>query len=158
MHFLKNNILFVLLILHGCSSLNYKMIVDKDHSVEVITSPDRFLPYCEKVVKDDSTVAYGFMIMFLDEAKTVSAAAGMLTSKKMCLKWKSGVQNILDTGELITLSGLGNMEEPRVITGEYSYTFGKHGTFSSNERSMDFFSIRNDTDHCFSVNPDRCKK
>lgn len=158
MHFLKNNILFVFLFLYGCSSSNYKVIVDNDRGVEVIASPDRFLPYCEKVIKDDDTVAYGFMIMFLDEIKTVAGAAGMLTTQKMCLKWKSGVQYILDTGELITLSGFGNMKEPRVITKEYSYTFGKHGTFLSNERSMAFFSIRNDSDHCFSVDPDRCKK
>ena len=158
MHFLKSNILFVLLFIYGCSSSNYKVITDNDHGVEVIASPDRFLPYCEEVIKDDDTVSYGFMIMFLDETETVSAATGMLTSQKMCLKWKSGVQNILDTGDIITLSGFGNMKEPRVITGEYSYTFDKHGTFPSNERSMDFFSIRNNAGHCFSVDPDRCKK
>lgn len=157
MHFLKSNIFFVLLLLLGCSSSNYKVIVDNDRGVEVIASPDRFLPYCEEVIKDDDTVAYGFMIMFLDEIKTVAGAAGMLTTQKMCLKWKNDVQNILNTGVLITLSGFGNMKEPRVISKEYSYTFGKHGTFSSNERSMAFFSIRNNSGHCFSVDPGRCK-
>lgn len=158
MYFLRNNIFIMLLFLQGCSSSNYKVILGNDGLVDVIASPDRILPYCEKVIKDDGTVSYGFMIMFLDEIKTVAGAAGMLTSQKMCLKWKSGVQKILDTGKLITLSGFGNMKEPRVITEEFSYTFGKHGTFPSNERSMAFFSIRNDSDHCFSVDPDRCKK
>lgn len=123
--------------------------------MDVIATPDRFLPYCEKVIMDDDTIAYGFMILFLDEQKTVGGAAGMLTTEKACLKWKNGVQKILDTGELITLKGFGDMEEPRAV-GEFAYTFEKHGTYHSNERSMDFFSIRNNQGSCFSVNPDRC--
>jgi hypothetical protein len=27
----------------------------------VIVTPDHFLPYCEKEIKDDGTVAFGFM-------------------------------------------------------------------------------------------------
>lgn len=79
----------------------------------------------------------------------------MLTTENACLKWKSGAQKILDTGELITLKGFGDMEEPRTVK-KFIYTFEKHGTYHSNGRSMDFFSIRNNHGSCFSVNPDRC--
>lgn len=159
MHFLKNNIFIITFLFCACSSpspsSSYKIITDKDLGADVIATPDRFLPYCEKVIKDDDTIAYGFMIFFLDEQKTVGGAAGMLTSEKACLKWKSGAQKILDTGELITLRGFGNIEEPRTMD-EFTYTFEKHGTYYSNGRSMDFFSIRNNRGTCFSVNPDRC--
>ncbi len=56
----------------------------------MIATPDRFLLYCEKIIKDDDTIAYGFMILFLDEQKTVGGVAGMLITEKACLKWKSG--------------------------------------------------------------------
>lgn len=155
MHFLRNNIFIILIFLQGCSSSSFEISVDKDGGVDVIATSDRFLPYCEKVIKDDGTVSYGFMVLFLDEQKTVGGAAGMLTTENTCLKWKRGAQKILDAGESVTLKGFGDMEEPR--TGEeFTYTFEKYGTYHSNGRSMDFFSIRNKHSGCFSVNPDRC--
>jgi hypothetical protein len=156
MRFSRNNIFIILTFFFGCSSSNYKVIVNKDLGAKVIASPDRFLAYCEKVIKDDNSVAYGFMVMFLDEKNTVGGAVGMLTTHKMCLKWRSGAQNILNAGKLITLSGFGGLEEPRV-TREHSYTFGELGTFHSNGRSLAFFSISNNAGHCFSLDPDRCK-
>jgi hypothetical protein len=156
MNFLKNNIFITIFLFYGCSSSNYKINLDKDGGAEVIGSPDRFLPYCEKVVKDDDTVAYGFMILFLDEKKTVGTATGMLTSHKACLKWENQVQKILDHGQSIVLAGFGNLTKPRAIQ-RFSHTFEKHGTFHDNGRSMDFFSIRNNRGSCFSVNPDRCE-
>ena len=147
----------MLLFLQGCSSSSYKVIVGNDGLVDVIASPDRILPYCEKVIKDDGTVSYGFMIFFLDEQKTAGAATGMLTDHKTCSTWKTGVQKVLESGKIITLNGFGNIEEPRIVE-EFTYHFEKHGTFHSNSRSFSFFSIRNDTGHCFSVDPDRCKK
>jgi hypothetical protein len=155
MHFLRNNILFIFIFLYGCSSSSYKVNLDNDGGVDIIATPDRFLPYCEKVIQDDGTESYGFMIFFLDELKTAGVAAGMLTTKKACLNWKGGAQKILDNGKLITLKGFGDIEEPRVV-GKFSYTFNKHGTYHLNGRSMDFFSIRNNRGICFSVNPDRC--
>ena len=125
MDFLKSSIFTVVLFLFGCSSSNYKVVLDKDGGAEVISTPDRFLPYCEKVVKDDGTVAYGFMILFLDEKKTVGTATGMLTSQKACSKWKSGVQKILDHGQLVVLAGFGNITNPRVVE-KFSHTFEKH--------------------------------
>ena len=145
------------LSLIGCSSIAYKASTNKDSGSEVVATPDRFLPYCEKVIKDDNSVAYGFMVMFLDEKNTVGAASGMLTTQKMCLKWKNGVQKILDHGKMITIKGFGNLEEPRVMN-HFSYHFKGHGTYHSSSKSMAFFSIRNDTGHCFSVDPDGCKK
>ena len=156
MYFLKNNIFILAFFLTGCSSSSYKAIVDKNGGAQVISTPDRFLPYCEKVIKDDGTVLYGFMILFLDEKKTVGTATGMLTSKEFCLKWKSGVQRILDHSHQVVLAGFGNINEPRVVE-RFSHTFEKHGTFFDNGRSMDFFSIRNNRGDCFSVNPDRCQ-
>ncbi len=156
MHLLKNNIFTLALFLIGCSSSSYKAIVDKDGGAQVVATPDRFLPYCEKVIKDDGTVLYGFMILFLDEKKTVGTATGMLTTQKACFEWKSGVQRILDQSHQVVLAGFGNINEPRVVE-RFSHTFEKHGTYFDNGRSMDFFSIRNNRGDCFSVNPDRCK-
>lgn len=155
MHVLKNSIFIVTLLIFGCASSSYKIILDNQSSVKVVATADRYLPYCEKVIKDDGTIAYGFMVFFLDEEKTVGTAAGMLTSEKYCLKWKSGVQKILDAGGIITLKGSGNMKEPRTFD-EYAYKFEKHGTYPSNGRSMAFFSILNSHGTCFSVDPDRC--
>lgn len=156
MNFLKNNIFLFLVFLSSCTSSSYKANLDKDLGGDIIATPDRFLPYCEKVTMDDGTIAYGFVIFFLDEEETIGTATGKLTTKKACLKWKSGSQKILDTGRLISLKGFGNIEKPRVV-GEYSYTFKDHGTFHSNERSMAFFSIRNDQGGCFSVDSAWCK-
>lgn len=156
MNFLKNSVFIAFLLFFGCSSSKYEASVDKDGGAEVIGSPDRFLPYCEKVVKDDDTVAYGFMILFLDEKKTVGTATGMLTSHKACMKWEKEVQTILDHGQSISLTGFGNITKPRIVA-RFAHTFRKHGTFYDNGRSMDFFSIRNDNGNCFSVNPDRCQ-
>ena len=156
MHFLKKNIFTLALFLIGCSSSSYKAIVDKDGGAQVVATPDRFLPYCEKVIKDDGTVLYDFMILFLDEKKTVGTATGMLTTQKACFEWKSGVQRILDQSHQVVLAGFDNINEPRVVE-RFSHTFEKHGTYFDNGGSMDFFSIRNNRGDCFSVNPDRCK-
>jgi len=77
------------------------------------------------------------MILFLDEKKTVGTATGMLTSQEYCLKWKSGVQNILNHGQMIVLAGFGNITEPRVAE-RFFHTFEKHDTYFDNGRSMDF--------------------
>jgi hypothetical protein len=156
MDFLKNSMFTLVLIFFGCSSSNYKVVLDKDGGAEVMSTPDRFLPYCEQVVKDDGSVAYGFMILFLDEKNTIGTATGMLTSKKACFKWKSGVQKILDHGQLVVLAGFGNITKPRVKE-KFFHTFEKHGTYFGNGRSMDFFSIRNNNGSCFSVDSERCR-
>lgn len=153
MNSLKNSIFIMFFFFYSCS--NYKALVNKNGLTEVSATSDRFLPYCEKVVKDDDTVAYGFMILFLDEEKTVGGAAGMLTTQKACLKWKSEAQKILDYGQSIVLTGFGNIKEPRTVE-EFTYTFEKHGTYHSNGRSFDFFSIRNSKGQCFSTSRDRC--
>ncbi len=87
MNSLKNSIFILFLFFYSYSS--YKALLNENGLTEVSATSDRFLPYCEKVVKDDDTVAYGSMILFLDEEKTVGAAAGMLTTQQACLKWKS---------------------------------------------------------------------
>ena len=69
MHYLRNNILAFIIFFYGYSSSSYKTVVDNDGVVQIIATPDRFLPYCEKVIKDDGTVAFGFMILFLDEQR-----------------------------------------------------------------------------------------
>jgi hypothetical protein len=150
---LKINIL-VLLLLYGCSTLVYKAIANKDLN-EITATPDRFLPYCEKVVKDDGTVAFGFMILFLDEEKTVGTATGMLTSQSACSEWKNEVQRIMDKGQSVILTGFGNMKEPRIVE-KFSHTFVKHGTFYGTGRSFDFFSIRNNLGQCFSTYRSKC--
>ncbi len=155
MYFLKNSTFIIALSLCGCSSTTYKASIDKDNGGVVVTTPDRFLPFCEKVIKDDGTVAYGFMVFFLDEIKTVGTATGRLTNNAACLEWKNGVQKILDTGKLITLEGFGNIEEPRVMDN-FSYHFKGHGTYQSNGRSMAFFSVSNELGSCYSVDPDWC--
>lgn len=151
---LKINILILILVLHGCSTSAYKA-TDNNGLNEITATADRFLPYCEKVVKDDGTMAFGFMILFLDEEKTVGAVAGMLTSETACLQWKSDVERIMDTRESIILIGFGNMKEPRTAE-KFSYRFDKHGTFYGNGRSFDFFSIRNNLGQCFSTYRSRC--
>jgi len=157
MHFLKNSTFIIALGLYSCSSIIYKASVDRDNGAKLVTTPDRFLPFCEKVIKDDNSVAYGFMVFFLDEKKTVGTATGRLTSKAACLEWKNGVQKILDTGKLITLEGFGNIEEPRVMD-QFSHHFKGHGTFKSNGRSMDFFSVSNELGSCYSVDPEWCER
>ena len=151
---LKINILVLLLLLYGCSTSAYKATANKDLN-EISATPDRFLPYCEKVVKDDETVSFGFMILFLDEEKTVGTATGMLTSQNACLQWKNEVQRIMDKGQLVILTGFGNMKEPRIVE-KFSHTFAKHGTFYDNGRSFDFFSIRNNLGECFSTYRSKC--
>ena len=69
MHYLRNNILAFIIFFYGYSSSSYKTVVDKDGVIQIIATPDHFLPYCEKVIKDDGTVAFGFMILFLDEQR-----------------------------------------------------------------------------------------
>ncbi len=153
MNSLKNSIFIIFFFFYSCSS--YKSLVNKNGLTEVSATPDRFLPLCEKVIKDDDTVVFGFMILFLDEEKTVGGAAGMLTTQKACLKWKSEAQKILDHGQTIVLTGFGNIKKPRTVE-EFTYTFEKHGTYHSNGRSFDFFSIRNNQGQCFSTTRDRC--
>ena len=155
MHVLKVSLVTLIMLLTGCASSIFKMNVVRDSLVDVIATSDRFLPFCEKVIKDNGEVWYGYMIFFLDEEKTVGTATGMLTGKKTCFMWRAGAQKIIDSGSMITLSGFGSMNTPRV-KDNFSYTFPQHGTFFSNGRSMDFFSIRNNHGNCFSVDPDRC--
>lgn len=158
MNVLKNNFIVLLLFVYGCTSINstYRESISETGGVEVIASPDRISAYCEKVVKDDDTISYGFMILFLDEKKTIGIATGMLTSDKACFEWQSEVRKILNQGKSISLRGFDNgMKQPRIVES-FVYNFEKHGTYHSNGRSMDFFSIRNEYEKCFSVNPDRC--
>jgi len=154
MIYLKINIFVLLLFFYGCSVSKYKAI-DNNGLNEVTATPDRFLPYCERVVMDDDTVAFGFMILFLDDEKTVGTATGMLTTETTCLKWKNDVQEILNQGQSVVLTGFGNIKEPRVVE-KFSHTFEKHGTYYGNGRSFDFFSIRNNQGQCFTVSRDRC--
>ncbi|MCE3013861.1 MAG: hypothetical protein LW878_12415 [Proteobacteria bacterium] len=155
MHYSKSNIIALALFCLGCSSSTYQMRHDKDGGAEIITTPDRVSPNCEKVVKDDGTQAAGFMIHILDEEKTVATATGMLTTPKACEDWKNVVEKILENGRVITLSGFGNMHSPRVEE-KFSHFFKAHGTFLGNGRSMDFFSIRNNQGACYSHDPMRC--
>lgn len=158
MNYLKNNFIILLLTIYGCTSINstYNATVDKDGGVEVIATPDRFSPYCEKVVKDDGTTSYGFMILFLDEEKTIGSATGMLTSTAACSEWQTEVKKVLDHAQSVTLRGFGfSMKHPRVVE-DFAYAFGNYGIRQSNGRSMDFFSIRNNNGECFATNTDRC--
>lgn len=157
MNFLKNNFI-LLLAFYGCTSINstYNTTIDKDGGVEVVAISNRFSPYCEKVVKDDGTIAYGFMILFLDEEKTIGSATGMLTSNKACSEWQAEVKKILIHGQLVTLRGFGlGMEHPRLVE-DFTHSFDNYGTYHGNGRSMDFFSIRNNNGECFATNTDRC--
>ena len=144
----------LLLILNGCSTSAYKATVNNGLN-EITATADRFLPYCEKVVKDDGTIAFGFMILFLDEEKTVGTVAGKLTSQTTCLQWKNEAQRIMDKGQLVILTGFGNMKEPKTVD-KFSHTFERHGTFYDNGRSFDFFSIRNNLGQCFSTYRSKC--
>lgn len=154
MIYLKNNILILILFFYGCSISKYKAI-DNNGLNEVTATPDRILPYCEKVIMDDESINYGFMILFLDEEKTVGTATGMLTTQKACLEWENEVQKILDHGQSIVLTGFGNIKKPRVVE-KFTHTFEKHGTYHDNGRSFDFFSIRNNQGQCFTVTRDTC--
>ena len=158
MNVLKNNFLILVLFVYGCSSINstYKENIIETGAVEVIATPDRISAYCDKVVKDDDTIAYGFMILFLDDMKTTGIATGMLTSEKACVEWQKEVKAVLSQGNSISLRGFDNgMKQPRIVES-FEYTFEKHGTYHSNGRAIDFFSIRNEHGKCFSVNPNRC--
>jgi hypothetical protein len=155
MHYSKSNIIALAMFCLGCSSTTYQMHHDKDGGTEIITSPDRVAPSCEKVVKDDGTQAAGFMIHVLDEEMTVATATGMLTTPKACEDWKKAVEKILIHAQIITLAGFGNMNSPRVEE-KFSHFFKAHGTFLGNGRSMDFFSIRNNRGACYSNDPMRC--
>lgn len=149
MNYLKSSVFLICFSLFSCSSSSFKIIVDKDRGAEIIGTPDRFLPQCERVEMDDGTINYGFMIHFLDEEKTVGTATGMLTNKDACFKWKDEVHKILSNGKLIRLQGFGKLEDPRILE-DFKYTFDKHGTFYGNGRSIDFFNIQNDIEECYS--------
>ncbi len=150
---LRNSFYFFILLIYGCT--NYKVVIDKNSGAVITASPDRILPFCEKVIQDDKTVAYGFMIFFLDEEYTVGSATGMLTTSEACFEWRAKVQKIIDQGRQITIKGYGKMAEPRIVE-KYTYTFNGHGTFHSNGRTIDLFSIRNELGKCFTNFQDRC--
>lgn len=144
--------------MYGCSSINstYKESISETGAVEISTTRDRISAYCEKVVKDDDTIAYGLMILFLDDMKTVGIATGMLTSEKACSEWQKEARAVLSQGNSISLRGFDNgMKQPRTVES-FEYNFENYGTYHSNGRAIDFFSIRNEHGKCFSVNPSRC--
>jgi len=121
--------------------------------VEIFTTPDRVLPYCEEI--DTSPGRYGFMVLILDEENTVGGGSGMMSSLKGCKVWQEAVDKILKKGKKIRLVGTGRYDEPRV-KGRFTYTFPKLGTFHSNGRSFGLTAITNEHQDCFGMFSRKC--
>lgn len=155
---LKNNFLLFLIVLQSCSTKPLYEVNRKGGSlgiVEIITTPDRVLPYCEKI--DTSPGRYGFMVKILDDKNTVGGGVGMMSNLKGCKDWEAGVRKILEKGKRIRLVGTGRYDEPR-IKKEFTYTFPGHGTFHSNGRSFGLTAITNEHQDCFGMFSLKCSR
>jgi len=154
----KNNILLLIFVLafQACSTKPIHEVKRKGGSlgiVEIITTSDRVLPYCEKI--DTSPGRYGFMVMILDEENTVGGGSGMMSSLKGCKDWEEAVRKVLKRGKRIRLVGTGRYDEPRVKE-RFTYTFPEHGTFHSNGRSFGLTAITNEHQDCFGMFSRQC--
>lgn len=153
----KKFLLFInIFIFQACSTKPLHEVTRKGGAlgiVEIITTPDRVLPYCEKI--DTSPGRYGFMVLILDEENTVGGGSGMMSSLKGCKDWEVAVRKVLDRGKRIRLVGTGRYDEPR-IKEKFTYTFSGHGTFHSNGRSFGLTAITNEHQDCFGMFSRKC--
>ena len=155
---LKNNFFLftIIFIFQACSTQPLHQVSRKGGAlgiVEIITTPDRVLPYCEKI--DTSPGRYGFMVLILDEENTVGGGSGMMSSLKGCKDWEAGVRKVLSKGKRIRLVGTGRYDEPRVKE-RFAYTFPGHGIFHSNGRSFGLTAITNEHQDCFGMFSRKC--
>jgi hypothetical protein len=154
----KNNIFLAIFffILQACSTKPLHQVVRQGGElgiVEIITTPDRVLPYCEEI--DTSPGRYGFMVLILDEENTVGGGSGMMSSLKGCRDWEVGVWKVLKKGRKIRIVGTGRYDETR-IKERFTYTFPGHGTFHSNGRSFGLTAITNEHQDCFGMFSRKC--
>ncbi len=155
---LRNNFSFLTLvfIFYSCSTKPLHKVVRQGGSlgiVEIITTPDRVLPYCEQI--DTSPGRYGFMVKILDDENTVGSGSRMMSSLKGCKDWEVGVRKVLEKGKRIRLVGTGRYDEPRVKK-RFTYIFPGHGTFHSNGRSFGLTAITNEHQDCFGMFSRKC--
>lgn len=164
-----NKLLFLIFFLSSCASTtpihgplpiiptkienNYEVTKRDDGIVVINVTPDRILPYCEKLENGND----GFMIMILDEENTVLVATGRQCAHKTCLRWSKKVQDISKGQSSVKFVGLGEIAEER-IKEKYNFTFPVHGTFHSNGRSFELHALLNKDKKCFSMFSKACTK
>ena len=155
---LKNNLLLIIgiVIFQACSTKPLHEVVRQGGElgiVEIITTPDRVLQYCEKI--DTMPNRYGFMDLILDEENTAGGGSGRMSNLKECQNWEQKVRKVLERGKRIRLVGTGRYDEPR-IKERFTYTFPGHGTFHSNGRSFGLTAITNEHQDCFGMFSRKC--
>lgn len=132
----------------ACATSSYKIANRDKDAIELEVTPDRVTLECE-YASEKKEVPYGFMILVLDDQKTVLTIAQMNTlSKEECFERLDTIARLLKAGNRIYIAGVGDIDQVRVEE-KWQVNFPKHGTFNTNGRSLQFFSIANEHGSCF---------
>lgn len=111
-------------------------------------TPNRILLECEFQYKDESGDGYGFMMHVLDDENTVlSIVQTNVLDKGSCFERLKEIGKLLNTGKIIYIGGMGNLNKPRIKENK-TYTF-PHGTFHGNGRNAQFMVIANEKGLCY---------
>lgn len=138
----------ILLLTAGCATSSYKVANRIHDAIELEVSPDRVALECE-YASERKEVPYGFMIHVLDDQDTVTSVSQMNTlSKADCDERVTRIGKILKRGTRITIAGIGEIDQPRVVE-KWRTVFPRFGTFNSNGRSLQFIAISNERGECY---------
>lgn len=154
---LKNNFFILLIFLFACSSAPlFKVSYSpEDYNSSVITTPDRVIAFCEPTNENNQ---HAFVLETLDEKNTVFSSGFRVGGKKECFKWINKVNEVLEHGRLIKITGLGNLEGfPRKNENKYFTTFPQLGTFPNNGRALKLWFVANDKKECFGHFEGKCR-
>jgi hypothetical protein len=152
MAFLKRNRLIPFIfffVTSGCATSSFKLLKQDQNAAELNITPDRVLVECEYQYDNDDKDAYGFLMRILDDENTVVTIAQMnILDKESCFKRIRKITEILKTGKMIYVGGMGDLTEPRTM-GEKQYNFPQIGTFRDNGHTLQFMVIANEQGFCY---------
>jgi len=138
----------LMIVTTACATSSYKIANRDKDAIELEVTPDRVKLECEYASQKNG-VPYGFMILVLDDQKTVLTIAQMNTlSKEECFERLDTIARLLNAGNHIYIAGVGDIDQVRVEE-KWQVSFPKHGTFNTNGRSLQFFAIANEHGSCF---------
>jgi hypothetical protein len=133
----------------NCTTSSFKLIKQHELAVELKVTPDRILLECEFQYKDTSGDAYGFMMRVLDDENTVlSIVQTNVLDKGSCFKRIKKIGKILETGKIIYIGGMGDLNKAKIKKDE-TYMFPNIGIFHGNGRSAQFIVIANERGLCY---------
>lgn len=152
MDFLSRNkgVSFLLFFLVcGCATSSFDIIKQMDFVVEIKVTPDRVLLECEPQLGHEVESAHGFLMHILDDKKTVMTVAQFnILDKEGCFKSLRKIENILETGRILYVGGMGHMNKSQT-KDDRKYTFPGLGVFLSNGKTMKFMVIANERGLCY---------